>query len=949
MNIPHDFKKILEQDEHLFSSVMSTMTKYGQIISESNCEFFRGYTKHDVSHFERVFQTAEAIVSEQTLQVLEPIDVTIILLSVLLHDLGMHLTADGFETLLKGTSSQRIDQIDSTSWQEEWNRFYDEAKRWGDKRKIDVFGQVIDIPELISNKNEITDYHRMLYGEFIRRHHPRLAHEIARFGFPGANSIRIPFADELDYYLRDLSGVIARSHGSNLREYFSYIRDNHGDIRIPYRAKAVFWMVVLRIADYLHITSDRAPSLSLEIRSVSSPFSRHQWEIHEAVRYTHNNHEDPETLFVQAHPQNSTTLLDIKDLLSSIQNELDVSWAVMGEVYGRYPEGESLKLKIRRIQSNLDDKRYIDNLPFVADRITFSYDPDLMKLLVAPLYGDNPSYGVRELIQNAVDACREKEFVCKRDNIPYSPEVNVNIFRTSPGEVVFRISDNGIGMTRSTLINYFLRAGASFRKSQAWQDAFIDSQGNPSVNRSGKFGIGVLASFLIGDSIKVSTRHADDLTGYKFTAHIHSNQIEIEKEEMLSEGTTIEIIMRDTTVRELRRRSLMNSKDSNLPAWDQWYKLSNPNVSITADKELMIRVRANTPIDAALLDWNTIYPDGYSQVDWSFTPKHSSLICNGIVVPGGYKFSSNLSYPDFMSNQVLPSVIITDPKGYLPLTLNRNNLDGGHLPFEDELKEEICKDIIACLLMLEKPTRYSGNFFEMGSLSLKYPLWSKHSTSARRNVQENDLIFSKNGYTIAHSYTVTRACSGSLTLIVMKSDTDVPSFTLGQENPMYMFLKADLGTNALKKRLYEEHIVVDAAFPIKAKRVFIPNPLYEYLFDSSAQQRLRGDFKNAVRPEQAGDNWVCLQKGNPPVSDIQFSLLEDYDNCISIVIENYLDKFQRSLRFNSSKNFIFAKLLERYFGDDVLIPYELEERKKKFGHAFDELEPYMRKYSSAFD
>jgi molecular chaperone HtpG len=41
---------------------------------------------------------------------------------------------------------------------------------------------------------------------------------------------------------------------------------------------------------------------------------------------------------------------------------------------------------------------------------------------------------------------------------------------------------------------------------------------------------------------------------------------------------------------------------------------------------------------------------------------------------------------------------------------------------------------------------------------------------------------------------------------------------------------------------------------------------------------------------------------------------------------------------------ILNDLLEKYLGKDVLIPYDIKERRKKFPLAFKELERYMKKY-----
>ena len=45
---------------------------------------------------------------------------------------------------------------------------------------------------------------------------------------------------------------------------------------------------------------------------------------------------------------------------------------------------------------------------FPFDR-SFTCDSRLLTLLVEPLYGAKPEFGIRELLQNAIDAVRERK------------------------------------------------------------------------------------------------------------------------------------------------------------------------------------------------------------------------------------------------------------------------------------------------------------------------------------------------------------------------------------------------------------------------------------------------------------------------------------------------------------------------------------------------------------
>ena len=73
---------------------------------------------------------------------------------------------------------------------------------------------------------------------------------------------------------------------------------------------------------------------------------------------------------------------------------------------------DQLGLAIRRVDSNLQSPAYQQRLPYVPRRTGFSADPNLLTLLVEPLYGKYPNVGVRELVQNAADAVRELHAWC---------------------------------------------------------------------------------------------------------------------------------------------------------------------------------------------------------------------------------------------------------------------------------------------------------------------------------------------------------------------------------------------------------------------------------------------------------------------------------------------------------------------------------------------------------
>lgn len=116
------------------------------------------------------------------------------------------------------------------------------------------------------------------------------------------------------------------------------------------------------------------------------------------------------------------------------------------------------------------------------------------------LYSDNRVF-LRELIQNAVDACNFR----KRIDPSHEPSISL---RFNDDISIVTIRDNGIGMDRQWIEKYFLNVGISL-----YQSSEIRRAGRgPRIDFSfiSQFGIGFLSSFLVAEKIVIRTRKEDD-------------------------------------------------------------------------------------------------------------------------------------------------------------------------------------------------------------------------------------------------------------------------------------------------------------------------------------------------------------------------------------------------------------------------------------------------------
>jgi molecular chaperone HtpG len=127
---------------------------------------------------------------------------------------------------------------------------------------------------------------------------------------------------------------------------------------------------------------------------------------------------------------------------------------------------------------------------------TFQVDlRGLVDLLSRHLYR-SPDVYVRELLQNAVDAVDARRRL--EPGVAGAVEIEVVEPADGPPEVI--ITDNGIGLTGTELVELLATIGRSCKR------------GDRSAHRDyiGQFGIGLLACFLVADEITVVTRSAKD-------------------------------------------------------------------------------------------------------------------------------------------------------------------------------------------------------------------------------------------------------------------------------------------------------------------------------------------------------------------------------------------------------------------------------------------------------
>lgn len=232
------------------------------------------------------------------------------------------------------------------------------------------------------------------------------------------------------------------------------------------------------------------------------------------------------------------------------------------------------------------------------DDLKFSISEDVIELLIKPLYEQQDKLKVvtRELLQNALDACKKKEV-----------DANIKIeIRKVQDDMFLEIMDNGIGMDISDIIKNFLTVGKSSKK-------------NSKKGMIGKYGIGILSLYLIGEYAEVYTKK-EECTQCAFKLSIKDNnkkQVELldENEKFdisdLSNQASYTYIRVKINKEECARFDKINEQQEEKDIKDIILTLLGLNHYLTDKKNNITIVHGNLEFEIPKLELNEkFYNDG---------------------------------------------------------------------------------------------------------------------------------------------------------------------------------------------------------------------------------------------------------------------------------------------------------------------------------------------------
>jgi len=423
-------------------------------------ETFPDYTMHDQKHAENVVAMVEQLLGPD-LNTVTPLEAAMLILAAYFHDIGMVYDPAELSALVE---------------EEDFREFLDQNPaayvqvRGADEIPLDV----------------IVGYCRARHAERVSEHLFQL--EPDTLAWDGVS-------------ITEGLATLCQSHNEPLdhlrSEKFSTTFLGACDLRMC--------AILLRLADILDFDQTRSPvavyaHLRLANETTGSrAISNTEWSKHLASRgFRFPSPRTPNyALIALASPRQPAVEHAIRKFLDLVEEELRGCRILLDFCDQRW---QSLTLP------GTIDRRGIMSTGYRYGQYRFSLNRHAVLHLFTgdQLYG-NPYAFIREMLQNAIDACRLNIYL--HDVDPDTMEVRVSAWEDDAGNYWIRVDDTGVGMDQGIVERYYLEVGRSYYRSDELQaDILRKNKSQQKFVAISRFGIGVLSSFIVGDWVEVSTR-----------------------------------------------------------------------------------------------------------------------------------------------------------------------------------------------------------------------------------------------------------------------------------------------------------------------------------------------------------------------------------------------------------------------------------------------------------
>lgn len=421
-------------------------------------------TDHTGRHFDKLWGVADLVLKETETQRLNPTEAFLLGATFYVHDLGMSY----------GFNDEAKNDLRTTA-------AYESARQRLGAR---------------------SDADRLAIEMAIRQTHAGRAVDLCTKPLDDRDEFLIDSKEDRELYAHYI-GRIASSHHWSIQRLKRDIGDKGRVAFGTAGAQADVGLVAayLRVIDFAHINRDRSSTLERAMRPAMPGSSLEHWLGQESISGPIREND-----YLKYTSSRRISDVDGWWLFYGMMRGLDEEIRATRRFLDSRPDTKNA-LSLRGVKGSEDPEeaaRFIEPDGFAPLDVRVKADSiaRIVGLLGGEtLYGKSPLPAIRELVQNSTDAIRLKRKVTGQEDVG---EIGVELHETGDATYLI-VKDDGFGMNADIIRDYLLAVASDYWVSDRFA-ADVGTDVARAFRPAGRFGVGFLSVFMLGDEIEVRSQ-----------------------------------------------------------------------------------------------------------------------------------------------------------------------------------------------------------------------------------------------------------------------------------------------------------------------------------------------------------------------------------------------------------------------------------------------------------
>lgn len=413
----------------------------------------------------------------------------------------------------------------------------------------------------------------------------------------------------------------------------------------------------MRLADVLDFDKTRTPKFMYEHIGIKNEISLQEWKKHLSIE---GHRIESNKIEFRARCSDAAIERCVRNFFEYIECERKSDIVLLNKCNS----SKQLKLTEPIIYNVENDGSYL----YSDVQIYFDYKKVLSILMGTNIY-HSPEIFLRELLQNAYDACNTRIALENKMGKFIEPAI-IKIIYDSKSKII-SIMDNGIGMSDDDVNNYVVRVGHSYYNSKQYYSEQLNYE--PISH----FGIGMLSCFMVSDEIKIESlkycKNREIIEPINIILKINESYVEKYPSSLCDFGTTISLKIKNDFSESLNFEKLVEIIKDNMS-----YQSIPVQIECDGEKKILNNSKIMFPeglkkiSGIQIIELDTELLEGYIVL---YSYQHQTILKHARLCQQGFKISLNNGVPNLKPEWLIfLNFDVNIKKKYLTLKASRENV-----------------------------------------------------------------------------------------------------------------------------------------------------------------------------------------------------------------------------------------------------------------------------------